>query len=224
MKIAGIAEDLTFDMFKKGGYNFVAPVFEYNGKFYIMTHKSKDIYELIEMAERIEESKRDAWIRGFLEIQDRDGKDIGSIYNNAYIFLEYEPMFCDDDMLREVDDTFHIQPDINLSGENIVMGFSLDEDVFIGNAEFIIGQIEVLIEHPKTDEEFDILYHIYAMAQKFDKMKEIIEAALAADLKPIEKVKWVGIQSGYEVSMQVEDAIKAFKAEKAPKGVTLTKE
>ena len=224
MKVAGIAKDLTFDLSKKDGYNFVAPVFEDNGKCYIMTHKSKDIYELIEMAERIEEEKRDTWLRLFLEIQDRDGKDIGSVYNNAYVFLEYEPMFCDDDMLREVDDTFHVQPDIDLSGDNLVMGFSLDEDVFIGNAEFIIGQIELFIAKAHTDEEFDILYHVYAMAQKFDKMKEIIEAALVADLNPAEKVKWVGIQSGYEVTMQVEEAIKTYKAKKKKENVTLKKE
>ena len=224
MKIVGIATDFTFDMFKQGGYNFIAPVLEEDGRYFLQTHKSKEIYELIEMASHIHPSIRDNWLKGYFEIQERDGKDLGTIYNTEFMFMEYEPMLGDEDMLRKVDDAFHIQEGVDLSGDKIVMGFSLDEDVFIGNPGFIISQIEILIPKAQTAEEFDILYRIYGMAQEFEKMGQVLKEALDANLGPIEQLRWLNLGTSYEVTMQVEAAIKAFKEAKGPKGIALTKE
>lgn len=223
MKVAGIARDLTFDPFKQGGYNFIGPVLEDDGKYFTLNHRAEEINKLIEMAERIEESKRYSWIRVFLAVQEQNGKDVGSIYNHEYVFVPYDSDFCGENMLREVDEAFHIQPDMDFSGDKMILGFTLDNDVFIGNSSFIIGQIELLIDKARTDEEFDILYHIYAMTEEFEQMEQVIKEALQADLNLMEGIKWMQLAESFKVIMQVEETIKAFKAKKTNKNVTLVK-
>lgn len=116
-------------------------------------------------------------------------KNIGSIYNHEYIFVEYDPMSIDEKMLIEVTKTFHVQLDIYLSREKFILGFSLDEEVFIGNVEFIIGQIELLIDKALTDEEFDILYRIYGMAKQLEQMRQVIKEDLKTYLDPVKRFK-----------------------------------
>ena len=224
MKVAGIAQDLTFDVLKQGGYNFIGPVLEDDGNYYVLFHKAEEINALIEMTEEIDEHLRDDWLKGFLKLQDQEGKDIGSIYKHEYVLVPYEPDLCGENMLREVDETFHIQPDMDFSGAKMILGFTLDNDVFIGNSGFIIGQIELFIDKPQTAEEFDILYHIYSMTEQFVKMGKVIKDALQANLSIGESIKWTALAESYKVSMQVEYAIKNFKDEKKRKNVSLTKE
>lgn len=223
MKVAGIAEDLTLDMFKKHGYNFVAPVMERNGKYYIQSHKDEGIYKIIEMAELIDDNMRDAWLRIFLEMQDKKGNDVGSIYNHEYEYVEYHPMFLGDDMLRKRDETFHVQPDIDLAGEKLILGISLDDEVFIGNAHFIVSQLEILIGKATTDEEFDILYRVYGMTEQFEQMGSLISEVLMSDLNLYERDKWMSLRHNYEVTMQVEDVIRDFKSKKDGKNPSLIK-
>lgn len=223
MELAGIARDLTFDMFKKDGYNYVAPVFMRNGKYYIQAHKDESIYSLIDMVENINESERDEWLKSYLKLQETLGKDVGSISNHSYKFVEYDPIFGGDDMLRKRDETFHIEPEIDSSGEQLILGFSLDEDVFIGNAHFIISQLEILIGNAQTDEEFDILYRVYGMSEQFEQMGVIIKKALAANLKSFERMKWLHLAESYKVTMQVEKVIQDFKCKNSNKNVSLTK-
>ncbi len=215
MQVAGIARDLTFDIFKKDGYNFIAPVLESEGKYFIQSHKDESIYELIDMVRNISSSARLEWLNGYLELQEKAGCDVGSIYNHSYKLVEYEPMFFDDDMLRKRDESFHVQPDIDVSGETLILGFSLDNDVFIGNPHFIVGQLEILIDEAKTDEEFDILYRVYGMSEQFEQMRKVINAALTTDLGIRELMKWKQLGEDLDLTMQVEETVKNFKATKA---------
>lgn len=61
-------------MFKTSGYNLVVPVLEYDGKYYIQNHKDESMYKLINMAENVDKSLKDAWIKKFLEFQEKDEK------------------------------------------------------------------------------------------------------------------------------------------------------
>lgn len=49
MKITGIATDLTLDLTKTEGFNFVAPVIKNDGKYYIQRFDGEDFNYLLEM-------------------------------------------------------------------------------------------------------------------------------------------------------------------------------
>ncbi len=208
MKVIGIAEDLTYDYFKTGGYNLVAPVLESDGQKYIQHLKDDSIINLVEMVSHIPRENRESWLSDYLDVLDMSEEEIKEKYTRSYKYERYDTSILGEDEIRRVDETIHIQPDMEISDAKMVVGVSLDEDVFIGNETFILNQLLLLMGSPKSDEEFDILYKVCNMTGRYIDMGMVIDAALNANLSARIKGKWRNYQDDYELIKDVEETIK----------------
>lgn len=214
MKVAGIATDLTLNPLKRQGFNFVAPVFESDGKYFIQRHYDETFYALTDMINDYAEDEEDFddIIAHFLDMTGKKIEDIGSMHNRIYKFVEYEPEFGDMDCLKKVDETFHIQPDIEINPEKLILGISLDDDVYIGSKTYITQQLELLVGEELTIEEIDMLYRVYGMSGEFDKMAEMIDKALNSPLNMMDYLDWQNRKRHYEWEVKLEELVSSKKA------------
>ncbi len=211
MKIAGVAKDLALILDKPKGYNFVTPVIEDEGKFYIQRHQNEIIYNIVDIFMNMDdENEMQEWLDAFLPSIDDVPNKIGSIYNRKYKLVDYEPEFGDMDNLDHVDERFHIEPDLEINPEKLILGISYNEDIFIGSAGFIVTQMELLVGSDLTLEEVDLLYRLYGMAEQFDKMAEMIDKALELTMGTIVYFDWIYRKNHFEVEMKTEKLINAY--------------
>lgn len=209
MKIAGIATDLTLDPFKKHGFNFVAPVIEEDDKLYIQRHKDETFYTLTDMIVEYADDDEDIndIINNFLEMSGKTLKDIGSMKNRKYKLVEYVPEFGDMDCLKRVDETIHVEPDLEIDPEKLILGVALDDDIFIGRPSFITQQLELLVGDNLTLEEVDILYRVYGMSGDFDKMAEMIDKALEMPIDMISFIDWQHRKYHHSIEVKLDELV-----------------
>lgn len=213
MKITGIATDLTLDLTKTEGFNFVAPVIENDGKYYIQRFDGEDFNYLLEMVVSYADDDEDIEeiINNYLKMTKKELKDIGSAHNRKYKLVEYEPDFGNMDFLKKRDETFHIEPDLDINPESLILGISFDDDIFIGSPSFIISQLELLVGDELTVEEMDILYRAYGMSEQFDKMEEMIDKALDSPLEFGDFLDWQHRKKHHEIELKLEGILNSRK-------------
>lgn len=213
MKITGIATDLTLDLTKTEGFNFVAPVIKNDGKYYIQRFDGEDFNYLLEMVVSYADDDEDIEeiINNYLKMTQKELKDIGSAHNRKYKLVEYEPDFGRMDFLKKRDETFHIEPDLDINPNSLILGISFDDDIFIGCSSFIISQLELLVGDELTVEEMDILYRVYGMSEQFDKMEEMIDKALDSPLEFGDFLDWQHRKKHHEIELKLESIIEARK-------------
>lgn len=216
MKVAGIATDLTLDPLKTHGFNFVAPVIEKDGMYYIHRHNDETFYTLTDMLDQYADDEEDFYeiVAHFMEMTGKTYDEIGSMHNRKYRFVEYEPEFGDIECLKKVDETFHIQPDLEVNPEKLIMGISFDDDIYIGSQTYITQQLELLVGETLTIEEIDILYRVYGMSGQFDKMAEMIDKALNSPLNMMDYIDWQHRKNHYHMEVKLEQLVNANKGKK----------
>ena len=73
----------------------------------------------------------------------------------------------------------YIQDDIVINEENPVYAFILDgSDVFVGNRDYIVSQIEMLLEYPENEEECNFKIEMLYDLEKFDELSDEVDQSL----------------------------------------------
>ncbi len=73
----------------------------------------------------------------------------------------------------------YIQDDIVINEENPVYAFVLDgTDSFVGNRDYIIKQIEMLLEYPEDEEECNFKIEMLYDLEKFDELSDEVDQSL----------------------------------------------